>query len=140
MLTEDGQLHIIDPETGEHLEHIDVIDEWTEPEDWQEPRPAIRAHDDLVYVTDPDSQEIHLLDLTEGEVITTAEFDFEPNEIIVIDGRPVEGVSSDYDEDHEEDDHGHGDDDHDHDEDHDDDDHGHDDDGHDHDHEDDHDH
>ncbi|WP_210410231.1 carotenoid oxygenase family protein [Nesterenkonia sp. NBAIMH1] len=140
VLTEDGQLHIIDPETGEHLEHIDVIDEWTEPEDWQEPRPAIRAHDDLVYVTDPDSQEIHLLDLTEGEVITTAEFDFEPNEIIVIDGRPVGGVSSDYDEDHEDDDHAHDDDDHDHDEDHDDDDHGHDDDGHDHDHEDDHDH
>ncbi|WP_211090443.1 PQQ-like beta-propeller repeat protein [Nesterenkonia sedimenti] len=143
VLTEDGQLHIIDPETGEHLEHIDVLDEWTEPEEWQEPRPAIRVNGDLVYVTDPDNQEIHLLDLTEGEVITTAEVDFVPNEIIVIDGRPVEGVSDEYDEgdddavhdhDHDEDeDHDH--DDHDHDEDHDHEhDHDEEDDDHDHDH------
>ncbi|NUC72364.1 hypothetical protein HTZ84_08580 [Haloterrigena sp. SYSU A558-1] len=128
VLTEDGQLHIIDPETGEDLEHIDVIDEWTEPEKWQEPRPAIRANGDLLYVTDPDSQEIHLVDLNEGDVITTGEFDFDPNEIVVIDGRPVEGASSDYDDEHGDEDHDHDDEDHDHDHDHEeDDDHGHDD-------------
>ncbi|ELZ16157.1 hypothetical protein C477_16725 [Haloterrigena salina JCM 13891] len=123
VLTEDGQLHIIDQETGEDLEHIDVIDEWTEPEEWQEPRPAIRANEDFLYVTDPNSQEIHLVDLNEGDVITTGEFDFDPNEIVVIDGRPVEGVSSDDDE-HGDEDHDHDDEDHDHEED---DDHGHDD-------------
>ncbi|NUB91811.1 hypothetical protein HT576_12370 [Haloterrigena sp. SYSU A121-1] len=129
VLTEDGQLHIIDQETGEDLEHIDVIDEWTEPEKWQEPRPAIRANGDLLYVTDPDSQEIHLVDLNEGDVITTGEFDFDPNEIVVIDGRPVEGASSDYDDEHGDEDHDHDDEDHDHDHDHEeDDDHEHDDD------------
>ncbi|WP_323173667.1 hypothetical protein [Natrialba sp. PRR66] len=129
VLTEDGQLHIIDPETGEDLEHIDVIDEWTEPEEWQEPRPAIRANGDHLYVTDPNSQEIHLVDLNEGDVITTGEFDFDPNEIVVIDGRPVEGVSSDYDDEHGDENHDHDDEDHDHDHDHEeDDDHGHDDD------------
>ncbi|QRV17563.1 hypothetical protein JMJ58_22300 (plasmid) [Haloterrigena salifodinae] len=129
VLTEDGQLHIIDQETGEDLEHIDVIDEWTEPEEWQEPRPAIRANGDLLYVTDPNSQEIHLVDLNEGDVITTGEFDFDPNEIVVIDGRPVEGVSSDYDDEHGDEDHDHDAEDHDHDHDHEEDDnHGHDDD------------
>ncbi|WP_022872170.1 hypothetical protein [Nesterenkonia alba] len=130
VLTEDGQLHIIDPETGEHTDHIDVIGEWTEPEEWQDPRPALRASGDLVYVTDPDNQQIHLVDLAEGETIATGELDFVPNEIVVVDGRPVEGVSEDYDGDH---DHDHDDEDHDHDHDHEDDDHDHD---HDHDDED----
>ncbi len=114
VLTEDGRLHIIDAETGEHLDHIEMLDEWTEPEQWQEPRPAIRASGDLVYVTDPDNQEVHLVDLSEGEIIAAGELDFAPNEIVVIDGRPVDSVSADYDGEHD-DDHGHGDDDHGHD-------------------------
>ncbi|NDK32618.1 hypothetical protein [Nesterenkonia haasae] len=139
VLTEDGQLHIIDEETGEHLDHLQILDEWTEPEEWQEPRPAIRSSGDLVYVTDPEAQQIHIVDLTEGEVIVTGDLDFVPNEIVVIEGRPVEGVSDDYDDDDDE----HGDDEDDHDaEDHDDHDHGHDEDeddheDHDHDHDDD---
>lgn len=132
VLTEDGQLHIIDPETGETLDQHQILDEWTDPDEWQQPRPAIRANGDLLYVTDPDSQQIHLLDLTEGEFIATGELDFVPNEIIVLDGRAVEGVSPDFDDEHG-DDHDHEDDDHD-DHDHDEDDHDHD---HDHDDEDD---
>ncbi|WP_150460505.1 hypothetical protein [Nesterenkonia ebinurensis] len=101
VLTEDGQLHIIDPGTGEHIDHIQILDEWTEPDEWQQPRPAIRSTGDLAYVTNPDNQQIHLVDLAEGEIIITGEVDFVPNEIIVLDGRPVEGVSPDYDEDHD---------------------------------------
>lgn len=127
VLTEDGQLHIIDAETGEHLDHIQILDEWVEPEEWQEPRPAIRTSGDLVYVTDPDNQEIHLVDLAEGEIIATGELDFVPNEIVVIDGRPIDSVSADYDGEHgdHDDDHDQGDEDHE--DDHDHDDHGHDD-------------
>lgn len=110
VLTEDGRLHIIDAETGEHLDHIEVLDAWAEPEEWQDPRPAIQVIGDLVYVTDPDSQQIHLVDLTEGEIIASEDLDFEPNEIVALDGRPVEGVSEDFEGDH---DHDHGDDDHD---------------------------
>ena len=119
VLTEDGQLHVIDPETGEHTDHLDVVEEWTEPEEWQEPRPAIRVIDDIAYVTEPDSQQIHMVDLTELEVINSTELDFVPNELEGADGRPVEGVSEDYDggegenhDDHD-DDHDHGDEDHD---------------------------
>jgi hypothetical protein len=128
VLTEDGQLHIIDEETGEHLDHLQILDEWTESEDWQEPSPTIRASGDLVYVTDPEAQQIHVVDLTEGETLVTGDLDFVPNEFVVIDGHPIEGVSEEYDGDHGHDDeegHGHEDDhDHGHEDDHD---HGHDD-------------
>ena len=110
VLTEDGQLHVIDPETGEHTDHLDVIEEWTEPEEWQEPRPAIRVVDDVAYITEPETQEIHMIDLTELEVINSAELDFVPHEIEPVDGRPMEAVSDDYeggdhDHEHDEDDH-----------------------------------
>lgn len=114
VLTEDGQLNVLDPESGEITDEVDVVDEWTEPEEWQEPRPALRVIDDIAYVTEPDAQQIHMVDLNELEVINTEEFDFVPNEIEGVDGRPVEGVSEftggddeghDEDDDHEGDDH-----------------------------------
>ncbi len=105
VVTEDGQLHVIDPETGEHTDHLDVVEEWTEPEEWQEPRPAIRVMDDIAYITEPDSQQIHMVDLTELEVINSADLDFVPNEIEGVDGRPVEGFSEDYEDDHGDHDH-----------------------------------
>ncbi|WP_460688341.1 hypothetical protein [Nesterenkonia suensis] len=141
VIAEDGQLHVIDEETGEHIDQLQIMDEWTEPEEWQQPRPAIRVVDDIAYITEPDAQTIHMVDLNELEIIHDAEFDFAPNEIAAVDGRPVEGVSDDFEgehgdeDDHEDHDHEDGDHDHDHD-----DDEG---DGHDHDHdhdEDDHDH
>lgn len=151
VIAEDGQLHVMDEETGEHIDHLPIMDEWTEPEEWQEPRPAIRVVDDIAYITEPDAQTIHMVDLNELEIIHEAELDFTPNEIAAVDGRPVEGVSDDFegeDEDsheghgHEDEDHDHDEDDHDHDDDdHDDDDHDHDDhdhDDHDHDEDDDH--
>ncbi|MGQ7786896.1 hypothetical protein [Nesterenkonia sp. K-15-9-6] len=152
VMAEDGQLHVLDEETGEPIDHLQIMDEWTEPEEWQEPRPAIRVVDDIAYITEPDTQTIHMVDLNELEIIHEAELDFAPNEIAAVDGRPVQGVSDDFEgehdgdeDDHEGHDHGdedHGDEDHgdedDHDHDHDDDDDDHDD--HDHDDEDDHDH
>ncbi|MDZ5077597.1 hypothetical protein [Nesterenkonia sp. HG001] len=137
VMAEDGQLHVIDEETGEHIDQLQVMDEWTEPEEWQQPRPAIRVVDDIAYITEPDAQAIHMVDLTELEIINEAEFDFTPNEIAAVDGRPVEGVSDDFEGEDDEDDHGDHDHDDDDDHDHGDDDHDHDDDDHDHDHEDD---
>ncbi|TLP78991.1 hypothetical protein [Nesterenkonia sphaerica] len=117
VLTDDGQLHIIDADSGEHLEHLQVVEEWTQAEGSEVPSPTIGASGDLVYVTDPEARQIHIVDLTEGEVIVSGDLDFVPNDFVVVDGRPIEGVSEEYDGDHE--DHGH--------EDHDHDDHGHDD-------------
>lgn len=126
VLAEDGILHVYDADSGETLDEIEVLESWTEPEEWQEPRPAIRVVDDIAYITDPSEQELHMVDLVEGEVVNSAELDIEPNELAVVDGRPVEGVTpeqDDDDHDHEDgsDDHDH--DGHDHDEEHDDHDH-----------------
>ncbi|MGJ9372729.1 hypothetical protein [Nesterenkonia sp. CF4.4] len=96
VLAEDGVLHVIDPETGEHTDQLEIMQEWTEPEEWQEPRPAIRVVDDIAYVTEPDAQTLHMVDLGSMEIINSAELDFTPNEIAAVDGRTAEGA-----EDHE---------------------------------------
>lgn len=114
VLAEDGQLHVIDPQTGEHLDHIQVIEEWTEPQEWQQPRPAISVEGSIAYVTDPENQQIHMVDLAEVEVIHTGDLDFVPNEVAVATGRPAP-EETDQEHDDEEDDHGHDDDDDDHD-------------------------
>lgn len=112
VLAEDGQLHVIDPETGEHTDQLQVMEEWTEPEEWQEPRPAIRVVDDIAYITEPDAQTVHMVDLGSMEIINSAELDFTPNEIAAVDGRAVEGAQEhaaddEADHDHEEEDHDH---------------------------------
>lgn len=126
VLGEDGLLHIIDPDSGELVDQIEVLDEWTEPEEWQEPRPAISVSGDIAYITAPEQGQIHMVDLGTGELIQTADVDFEPNELAVADARPAaEAEEHEGDDDH--DDHEHDDDGHDHDHDHDDHDHDHDD-------------
>lgn len=92
VLAEDGQLHVIDPETGEVTDQLEIMSEWTEPEEWQEPRPAIRVIDDIAYITEPDEQAMHMVDLTSMEIINSAELDFVPNEIAAVDGRTAEGA------------------------------------------------
>ncbi|ALC04513.1 hypothetical protein CDES_00125 [Corynebacterium deserti GIMN1.010] len=86
VLGTDGQLHIIDPTSGDITDTIQVIDTWTEPLDWQEPRPTLQILKNLAYVTDPSTNTIHIVDLESGEIITSAELPETPNEITVISG------------------------------------------------------
>jgi len=124
IMAEDGHLHRLNPESGEQIDTVEVMQQWTEPEEWQQPRPAIEVVDDIAYITEPDAQAIHMVDLTQMEVINSAELDFTPNELTAVDGRPLPEASEQQegDGDHH---HGHDDDDHDH-HDHDDHDHHHD--------------
>ena len=89
ILAEDGLIHVLDPETGKQLEAIQVLEEWTEPEEWQEPRPAIQVVDDIAYITDPAEQAIHMVDLVNMEILDSADLDFVPNELTAVDGKPV---------------------------------------------------
>ncbi|WP_277213616.1 zinc metallochaperone AztD [Isoptericola croceus] len=130
VLTTDGALQVIDPETAEITASIPVVDEWEEPMDWQEPRPALLTLDGSVYVTDPANNAIHAVDIIDGSVWVTGELDVTPNEIAGALGQPpVEQAHGDDDheghEDEDEDHEGHEDEGHD---DHEDDDH----EGHDH--------
>lgn len=81
VLGTDGQVHVIDPESGKLTQSIPVIDEWEEPVEWQEPRPAILTLDGSVYVTDPATDSIHAVDVETGEVWKSAELGVTPNEL-----------------------------------------------------------
>ncbi|WP_275003222.1 zinc metallochaperone AztD [Promicromonospora iranensis] len=86
VLGTDGQVHVIDPESAKVTKSIPVIDEWEEPIEWQEPRPAILALDGSVYVTDPATDSIHAVDVETGEVWESAEIGVTPNELSGVTG------------------------------------------------------
>lgn len=81
VLGTDGRLHLIDPAKGEVTDSIEVIDAWTEPAEWQEPRPTVHVQDGTAYVTDPGSRALHMVDLHSGEVVNSGELPVVPNEI-----------------------------------------------------------
>ncbi|GAA1868023.1 zinc metallochaperone AztD [Myceligenerans crystallogenes] len=111
VLGTDGKLHVIDPESGKITDSIPVVDEWTEPAEWQEPRPAVLTLDGSVYVTDPANQQIHAVDLVEGEVWKSADVGVVPNEVNGVEGElPAEDAHEGHgheDEHEHEDEHGH---------------------------------
>ncbi|SEE63284.1 zinc metallochaperone AztD [Ruania alba] len=86
VLGTDGSLHVIDPESGELVRSIEIMDAWEESEVWQDPRPAIRVLDGTAYVTDPATNEIHAVDIETGEVWNTASLEVTPNEIALASG------------------------------------------------------
>ena len=86
VLGTDGQVHVIDPESGKLTRSIPVIDEWEEPVEWQDPRPAILSLDGSVYVTDPATDSIHAVDVESGEVWKSAELGVTPNELAGVTG------------------------------------------------------
>jgi outer membrane protein assembly factor BamB len=108
VLGTDGQLHVIDPESGALVRSIPVIGAWEEPLEWQEPRPAVLALDGSVYVTDPATQSIHAVDVESGEVWKSAELDVTPNEISGVTGEGAAEHDHEHSEDeHAEDEHAH---------------------------------
>lgn len=86
VLGTDGKLHVIDPETGEKTDSWDVIDEWEEPVEWQEARPTLFVQGDRAYVSEPSSNELHVVDLSNGEILTSAELPETPNELTGVTG------------------------------------------------------
>lgn len=82
VLGTDGAIHVIDPETGERVERIDVVGRWREPLDWQQPRPALHVVDGTAYVTDPRRDRVHVVDLDRGRVTDTLDLPHTPNEIV----------------------------------------------------------
>ncbi|MDV2478136.1 hypothetical protein F8M49_26965 [Rhodococcus zopfii] len=80
VLGTDGNLHVVDEHTGEVIRKIAVVDPWTEPDEWQQPRPALKVLGGTVFVTDPADDELHAVDLATG-AITTGALPQTPNEI-----------------------------------------------------------
>ncbi|KUI35373.1 hypothetical protein AU195_10925 [Mycobacterium sp. IS-1496] len=81
VLGTDGRLYVIDPVTGDTVKTIGVTEGWTEPGDWQQPRPTVFTREDAVYVTDPATRQIHLVDLRAGAVTASTTLEQAPNEL-----------------------------------------------------------
>ena len=86
VLTYDGELNILDPETGEMLHEVPVTGEWTEPEQWQEAGPMMSVADGTAFVADPVAQTLTLVDIASGEVYRELELPVVPHEIQVTTG------------------------------------------------------
>ncbi|MDI9913962.1 zinc metallochaperone AztD [Rhodococcus sp. IEGM 1379] len=86
VLGTDGAIHVIDPHSGAVINKIAVIDEWTEPTDWQEPRPALFVSDHTAYVTDPASKKLIAVDLEDGTIAGETTLDHTPNELTGVTG------------------------------------------------------
>jgi hypothetical protein len=81
VLGTDGAIHVIDPVRGEVVDRIEVLSPWSEPLDWQEPRPTLRVVGERAYVTEPASSRIHLVDLGSAKVVRSTALPHVPNEI-----------------------------------------------------------
>ncbi len=86
VLGTDGALHVVDPETGALVRSVPLIAAWTEPDEWQEPRPALVVLDGTAYVTDPATSSVLAVDVETGEVWQRAELTVTPNEIAAASG------------------------------------------------------
>jgi DNA-binding beta-propeller fold protein YncE len=86
VLGTDGVLRVFDADSGELIREIEVTDEWEVPEEWQTAHPAITQHRGYVYVTNPDTSEVSVVDYTSGEVTQTATLPHASNELALVSG------------------------------------------------------
>ncbi|RXR27106.1 hypothetical protein EQW78_01780 [Oerskovia turbata] len=86
VLGTDGSLRVIDPATGAITSTIPVTGAWTEPDDWQAPRPTLFVLDHTAYVTDPATKTVHAVDVESGEVYASTTLDVVPNELTGVSG------------------------------------------------------
>ncbi|WP_017559016.1 zinc metallochaperone AztD [Nocardiopsis baichengensis] len=86
ILGTDGALHVIDPESAEVTDSHPVIGEWSEPLEWQEPRPTLFVRGGTAYVTDPGEKRLYAVDIASGEVQEETELPEASNEITGIEG------------------------------------------------------
>ncbi|WP_194860670.1 zinc metallochaperone AztD [Dietzia sp. SYD-A1] len=83
LLGTDGAIHVIDPATGEISESYDVIGSWEGPAEWQDPHPGIVVNGDIAYVSEPATNTVYAVDLTNGEVVASGQLPEAPNEMAV---------------------------------------------------------
>ncbi|MDA2815304.1 zinc metallochaperone AztD [Nocardiopsis sp. RSe5-2] len=81
VLGTDGALHVIDPESAEVTDSHPLVGEWTEPLEWQDPRPTLFVRGDTAYVTEPGEKKLYAVDIASGEVRAETELPEASNEI-----------------------------------------------------------
>src|SRR5699024_4167572 len=86
VLGTDGILRTIDPATATVTAQTEVVAPWAEPDDWQQPRPTVRVQGQFAYVTEPATQELHVVDLAQDVVVDTTTLPVVPNELSSVRG------------------------------------------------------
>ncbi|HEY9310866.1 MAG TPA: hypothetical protein VIQ49_00970, partial [Williamsia sp.] len=86
VLGTDGDIHVIDPASGTEIKRIEAVADWTEPTEWQDPRPTIFVMDSTAYVTDPANNKILAVDLGTGDITAESTFSAAPNELTGVTG------------------------------------------------------
>lgn len=81
VLGTDGNLHVIDPDSGKVTGSHKIIDEWEIPEKRQEARPTLFVLDNTAYVTDPKAKKLHAVDIDSGKVTKSVELPSVPTEL-----------------------------------------------------------
>ncbi|CAJ1582386.1 zinc metallochaperone AztD [[Mycobacterium] wendilense] len=67
ILGTDGALHVYDPLTATRVSRFDVIDGWSEPDQWQSPMPNLHVQGGTAYVTEPATRRLVAVDLATGQ-------------------------------------------------------------------------
>lgn len=89
VLTYDGELNIVDAQTGEIIHEVMVTAPWEEPAEWQSPAPAVKVGaDGFAYVTEPASKKLHVIDIEAGTVLESFDLPETPNELTIVTGEP----------------------------------------------------
>lgn len=89
VLTYDGQLNILDADTGAVIHEIDVVEPWEEPEEWQQPGPVVKVGaDGFAYVTDAAAKKLHVIDVEAGAVLDSFDLPETPLELAIVTGDP----------------------------------------------------
>lgn len=91
VLTYDGSLQVIDPDTGEVTAKIPAIGAWEEKDDWQEPGPILRVAGGKAFVTDAEGSELVVIDLDGGKVVGRHALGITPVEMAIVTGEPAAG-------------------------------------------------
>lgn len=86
VLTYDGELNILEPESGEILHEVPVTGEWEEGENWQEAGPMLSVADGTAFVVDPEAKKLSMVDVASGEVYRELDLPVVPHEIQVTTG------------------------------------------------------
>ena len=88
VLTYDGEVNVIDEETGEVTAEYPVIEPWKEKDEWQEPGPILKVAGRTAYVTDAENRKLVAVDLETGERVLEEDLEFAPVEMAVVTGEP----------------------------------------------------
>ena len=97
VLTYDGAVKIINPESGAIEASIPAIGPWSEKADWQEAGPSITVAGDTAYVTDAQASSVTVIDLHSRAVSHTLALGATPIEVAVVNGMTAEEEADQHD-------------------------------------------